>query len=111
MLLLDKIISKNGINDWRCVEFNEIKKISLKKWNKTLRIIRFEMNAFHGLENVEELCLSENKMNKIESNLFQYLNNLKKLDLFSNQIEQIDSNGFQGLNNLEELNLWGNKLS
>ena len=27
LLLLDKNISRNGINDWRSVEFNKIKKI------------------------------------------------------------------------------------
>ena len=69
MLLLDKNISRNGINDWRSVEFNKIKKISLKNCNKTLHIIKFEMNTFQCLENAEELCLSVNKMNKIYFNI------------------------------------------
>ena len=75
LCLLKRNSSNSGINDWRCIDFEN--------------------------ENLEELYLTYKKLTKIESNSFQHLNKLKRLNLHSNQIEQIDSNGFKGLDYLE----------
>nr|XP_020477805.1 vasorin [Monopterus albus] len=63
---------------------------------------------FDGLENMEMLDLSQNKLTKLQDRVFEPLTSLKNLDLSSNQITHISEECFQGLVLLERLYLYSN---
>jgi Leucine-rich repeat (LRR) protein len=68
-------------------------------------------SSFAGFENLAELVLSNNKIERFEPTPFVRLEKLKKLSLNKSIIETIKTNFFKGLNGLEELTLWGCKIS
>lgn len=65
---------------------------------------------FDGLENLEMLDLSQNKLSELPDRVFEPLTSLKNLDLSSNQISHISEQSFQGMVLLERLYLFSNNI-
>ncbi|KAM6913725.1 vasorin b isoform 1-T2 [Lycodopsis pacificus] len=65
---------------------------------------------FDGLENLEMLDLSQNKLTELADRVFEPLTSLRNLDLSSNQITHISEECFQGMALLERLYLYGNHI-
>lgn len=65
---------------------------------------------FGGMENLEMLDLSQNKLTEIPDRVFEPLTSLKNLDLSSNQITHISKECFQGMAQLERLYLYSNLI-
>ncbi|XP_051905614.1 vasorin b [Hippocampus zosterae] len=65
---------------------------------------------FDGLDNLEMLDLSQNKLTKISDGVFLPLTSLKNLDLSSNQITHISEQCFQDMVLLERLYLYSNHI-
>ncbi|PKN03127.1 hypothetical protein CVU75_03840 [Candidatus Dependentiae bacterium HGW-Dependentiae-1] len=63
-----------------------------------------------GLDQVERLYLSSNRLTEIPAGIFSGMHNLKELVLYNNQLRSIAPNAFTGLSNLKVLKLNGNKL-
>ena len=70
-----------------------------------------DVNTFDGFDQLEELYLEKNKINKIENGLFNKLTKLRELWLESNAIVSIDRNSFFGSNDLELVCLSKNPVS
>lgn len=64
-----------------------------------------------GIQNVNTLILSHNRINKIEPGAFQGLHHLRKLFLAYNDIDALAPEIFEGLNGLELVNLEGNPIA
>ena len=64
--------------------------------------------AFQGLDQLHELNLYANNINKIKNTMFDGITNLKILDLSYNYIDNLDSNTFEYLVNLNILYLNNN---
>ncbi|CAF0852874.1 unnamed protein product [Brachionus calyciflorus] len=60
---------------------------------------------FKGLDNLIELTIMNNGIERIYANAFNGLKNLKMLNLSENKIEKLDVCSFKGLENLETLYL------
>ncbi|XP_042360088.1 vasorin b [Plectropomus leopardus] len=65
---------------------------------------------FDGLENLELLDLSQNKLTELSDGIFEPLTSLKNLDLSSNQITHISEECFKGMVLLERLYLYSNLI-
>ncbi|XP_049416537.1 vasorin b [Epinephelus fuscoguttatus] len=65
---------------------------------------------FDGLENLEMLDLSQNKLTELADRVFEPLTSLRNLDLSSNQITHISEECFQGMALLERLYLYSNLI-
>ncbi|XP_077411697.1 vasorin b [Vanacampus margaritifer] len=65
---------------------------------------------FDGLENLEMLDLSQNKLTELSDGVFLPLTSLKNLDLSSNQLTHISEQCFQDMVLLERLYLYSNHI-
>ncbi|XP_026196036.1 vasorin b [Anabas testudineus] len=65
---------------------------------------------FDGMENLEMLDLSQNKLTELSDRVFEPLTSLRNLDLSSNQITYISEECFQGMVLLERLYLYSNHI-
>ncbi|KAF7665499.1 hypothetical protein LDENG_00140750 [Lucifuga dentata] len=65
---------------------------------------------FGGLENLEMLDLSQNKLKELPDRVFEPLTSLRNLDLSSNQITHISEDCFKGMALLERLYLYSNHI-
>ncbi|XP_053708869.1 vasorin b [Synchiropus splendidus] len=65
---------------------------------------------FDGLENLEMLDLSQNKLSELPDRVFEPLTSLRNLDLSSNQISRITEQSFRGMVLLERLYLSSNNI-
>lgn len=69
-----------------------------------------DQQDFIGLENLEMLDLSQNKLKELPDHVFEPLTSLRNLDLSSNQITLISQESFVGLKLLERLYLHSNTI-
>ncbi|XP_060883324.1 vasorin b [Labrus mixtus] len=65
---------------------------------------------FDGMENLEMLDLSQNKLTELPERVFEPLASLRNLDLSSNQITHISEKCFHGMALLERLYLYSNYI-
>ncbi|GAA6090780.1 vasorin b isoform X1 [Tachysurus ichikawai] len=69
-----------------------------------------DQEDFIGLESLEMLDLSQNKLKELPDRVFEPLSSLRNLDLSSNQITHISHQSFAGLELLERLYLHTNVI-
>lgn len=110
-LILDYNILENETqilpdNIFKDLNLNSLTLLSLQ----SCEIGSISVNAFVGLDNLEELDLSYNYLETIPEAVGS-LPKLKKLILLGNNIMYLKNNSFQGLNNLQDLNLNVNEIS
>jgi Leucine-rich repeat (LRR) protein len=92
-------------------DLNRISDLNVTTFQLHTSKLKFSQSSFAGFENLSELVLSNNKIERFESAPFARLSKLKKLSLNKSIIETVGSDLFQGLSSLEELILWGCKIS
>lgn len=81
---------------------------SLYLFSNGIEVLRSE--DFRGMENLEMLDLSQNKLTKLPERVFEHLTSLRNLDLSSNQISHISEECFQGMKLLKRLYLYSNHI-
>lgn len=84
------------------------KTISLYLFDNGIEGLKAE--DFDGLENLEMLDLSQNKLTELADRVFEPLTSLRNLDLSSNQITHISEECFHGMVLLERLYLYSNLI-
>ncbi|KAG9262415.1 toll-like receptor 13 [Astyanax mexicanus] len=126
-------LSYNSIKELKCVDFANLKKLSkLHIYRNPLHTV--ELCAFQNLNNLQSLImsteiftlkgyftsgvqklelldLSQNKLNSINKGDFRCLGYLRYLYLQDNQITYIEPGAFEGLTNLTVLSLQSNKIT
>lgn len=88
------------------IKFPKLK--SLKVYN--LDMLEVKSGNFKGGNNLVELDIGLNKLNKLKSETFLGAQNLQKIKMDQNPIKEIDENAFKGLSALKSLNLGTNNL-
>lgn len=81
---------------------------SLYLFSNGIEVLKGE--DFDGMESLEMLDLSQNKLTKLPERVFEHLTSLRNLDLSSNQITHISEECFQGMALLERLYLYSNNI-
>ena len=74
------------------------------------KIKAIQNDLFKNLNNLEQLWLHQNEIDKIEMNSLDSLINLKEIIMYSNHINSIQDGLFKNLNKLEKLWLHENEL-
>lgn len=74
-------------------------------------LVSLEPRAFYGLNNLVELTLELNRIERIENFTFLGLGKLDDLTLSYNLISELDDRAFQGLESLTSLELSSNRLT
>ena len=74
-------------------------------------ICKIQVLTFKGLEDLRNLNLSRNALQRFDLNTFFGMSNLEILDLSYNKINQLDKHTFAGLTSIEYIDLRGNLLS
>ncbi|XP_063048618.1 vasorin b [Engraulis encrasicolus] len=69
-----------------------------------------QQEDFEGLEELEMLDMSQNKLTELPDRVFTSLSNLRNLDLSANQITHIGEESFAGLDLLERLYVYSNLI-
>jgi Leucine-rich repeat (LRR) protein len=69
-----------------------------------------EPTTFHGIDNLNKLTLTSNKLTHLNEALFKGLKNLTQLDLSLNKLTEINEETFGDTCNLSKLNLFSNQL-
>ncbi|CAJ0943734.1 unnamed protein product, partial [Mesorhabditis belari] len=75
------------------------------------KLTKIRSADFEKVAELEELLLNENGIGEIEEGSFENLSQLRVLSIQNNQITAITKNTFKGLENLEELYLQNNQIS
>lgn len=65
---------------------------------------------FAGLDGLQMLDLSQNKLSQLPGGAFRSLSELRNLDLSNNQLERVSQDSFAGLALLERLYLYSNRI-
>nr|CAH7745506.1 unnamed protein product [Callosobruchus chinensis] len=81
-----------------------------------LKLIRIGLEEifddnFEGLEYLEDMILSNNKIRKLNPKSFSHLDRLTSLDLSSNDLQTLPAYTFETLDNLERLDLTMNHIN
>lgn len=97
-----------GISDIPENTFKNLRLTELSLKNNSLKTLK--MNIFKGMEDLEHLDLSKNKLTSLCNNLFDDLINLSTLKMDNNQLTTIQANIFKNLKQVTDLSLTGNKL-
>lgn len=96
---------------------NHLESLPALDGNVKLKVLIAAKNNIAGillnndLENLQELHLDSNLLEKIETDAFSYLVGLKNLSLADNKISDLEVQAFSKLSSMEELNLADNELT
>ncbi|XP_076839255.1 uncharacterized protein LOC143484434 isoform X2 [Brachyhypopomus gauderio] len=90
--------------------FQNLQKL-MEVFISSCRLITLKGYFKTGLQNLEILDSSENKLNIIHAGDLESLQNLTELHLNDNQIRSIQEGAFRGLHNLRLLNLQSNQIT
>ena len=115
-MCLFESLFKSGVTEQEIVYFTMLKQHFTQAATATTKagslfnfeslLVRFDTN----LEQLTELCLSENKLARLRKDMFRGLTNLETLSLADNKLEHIKSDAWTHVTQLKRLDLHGNKL-
>lgn len=100
----------NGIEVMRSDDFSGMEKLEMLDLSQN-KLTKLPERVFEHLTSLRNLDLSSNLITHISEECFQGMTLLKRLYLYSNHIETIHPAAFNGLEHLLELKLQGNKLT